>query len=123
MKVNNIVHILSEKFIIFPKSFKELIASRDIRITKLENEVLNLTGRSYERRDTIIVSGNDNPLFERGESFVQLACEIFNDELQIVVSPSDGFQINYVGIYVCLSSSPTYFTIFSCPISHITLRA
>ena len=32
-------------------------------------------------------------------------------------------QINYIGIYVSLSSSPTYFRNFSCPISHATLWA
>ena len=31
--------------------------------------------------------------------------------------------LNYIGIYFSLSSSPNYFRIFSCPISHATLWA
>ena len=44
---------------------------------------------AYERRDTVILSGNSIPIFSQGENSTNLAIEVVKNELKIQISPND----------------------------------
>ena len=52
-----------------------------------------------------------------------LALHLMKSSVHLMMHPNLSNFFNYIGIYFSLSSSPNYFRIFSCPISHATLWA
>ena len=81
--------------------FTEELNNRDKKIETLEQKVTRLQqnlGRleekldesdAYERRDTIIFSGNGVPAAKTVEIVSDVVCAIVKDELKIKMSPSD----------------------------------
>ena len=83
------------------KEFEELCQEQDQKICALTSEVSQLKKHvskleekiddqeAYERRDTLILSGNAVPVHSVGENCANVAKEIIQKEFQLVVSSND----------------------------------
>ena len=96
-----IVILIERKIDKIVAKFTEELNNRDKKIETLEEKVTQLQqnlGRLedkldeadvYERRDTIIFSGNCVPATKTGEIVSDVVCAIVKDKLKIKMSPSD----------------------------------
>ena len=96
-----IVMLIERKIDKIVAKFTEELNNRDKKIETLEQKVTQLQqnlGRleekldeadAYERRDTIIFSGNDVLAAKTGEIVSDVVCAIVKDKLKIKMSPSD----------------------------------
>ena len=57
------------------------------RIDTLEESIDN--DNAYERRDTLVLSGNAIPLGNKDENSAAIVCKVVKDHLNIVVNPQD----------------------------------
>ena len=83
------------------EELKAQIALKDEKISHLENEVTNLkktVGKlqdkiedndAYERRDTIMVSGNALPNYSDGENAAEIVCRVVRSKLSYNLTPGD----------------------------------
>lgn len=97
-----IVEILVGRFDALSAEFQAKLKSQDDRIEKLEQQVTNLKtdmsrlevkvddSEAYERRDTVILSGESVPTVpSTGEITSNVACDLIQSKLRILVAPSD----------------------------------
>ena len=104
-----IVEILFEKFDDFTEKFEEMLAERDKKINLLEKEIAIVKktmsnfeekcdeAESSERRNDLILSGQDIPATKVGENCVQVASVIFKEKLNIVTDPKNIIQASRIG--------------------------
>ena len=96
-----IVTIMQDEFQKLRLEFMGQLDSKDEQIQELRDQVTSLKEQmskvretidendAYERRDTVILSGNSIPIFSQGENPTNLAIEAVKNELKIQISPSD----------------------------------
>ena len=94
-----IVSYMEKKFSDIENKFVEIINSNKAEITKLNTEVTSLKkevqtlksliddGEAYERRDTIVLSGDSIPPVSQGEKCSEIARKLIKDELNLVLPP------------------------------------
>ena len=94
-----VVSYMEQKFSDLENKFMEIVSANKAEITKLNTEVTSLKsevqnlksliddGEAYERRDTIVLSGDSIPLVSQGEKCSEIARKLIKDELQIVLPP------------------------------------
>lgn len=80
--------------------FVEICKAKDVEIKKLNDEVYSLRNRlikledriddqeAYERRDTLIISGDKLPVATPNENCEQIVCKILEDNLSMKMSSS-----------------------------------
>lgn len=85
----------------FMDKTNEEINKKDKRIEVLEQEMVNMKKKimlleeriedseAYERRDTIIVSGNEIPAAVDGENSANIVRETIKDKIGVVIKPTD----------------------------------
>ena len=96
-----IVSVLSDKLDLFKDEFLNLLKVRDAEIHKLNKQVIDLQaeihklkenvddGDAYERRDTVIFSGEELPLVSAGEIPTNVAVQVIKDKLNLNIPPTD----------------------------------
>ena len=65
------------------------------KIEKLENRIDE--NDAYERKDTVIISGNSIPPVDKAEHCASLTCKLIKDQLNYIVSPNDISVIHRLG--------------------------
>ena len=81
--------------------FLNVCAERDVKIDKMNTEIFQLKKKvdvleqrieqndSYERRDSVIISGKAVPPVQRDENCLDLTCQLVKEKLNVIISPSD----------------------------------
>ena len=94
-----IVAYLEQRFTDFETKFMEIVSSNKSEISKLNSEVHTLKkevqnlksliddGEAYERRDTIVLSGDSIPPVSQGERCSDIARNLIKEELKINLPP------------------------------------
>ena len=101
-KMSNEVRSLKSEFAEFVlakneeiASLKDEVSGLKSRISKLENSVDD--AEAYERRDTVIVSGNALPEFSQGEIPNEAVRKLFKDELRMEISKEEISTVHRLG--------------------------
>ena len=68
-------------------TLKESVQELRAVVSKLRNEVDE--GEAYERRDTLILSGDDLPPCETGEVTANICCDLIKEKIKVNLIPSD----------------------------------
>ena len=94
---------------IIKADFNSKLTEQASTINKLNSEVGELRGKvrklesyideedSYERRDTVILSGEALPTFIPGENCVEVLTKVLKDNLKIEISPQDINTVHRLG--------------------------
>ena len=85
------MHLKNEEI----KQLKDQIHILDGNLAKMKENIDE--GDAYERRDTILLSGNSIPVFSQGENTANIAIQIFKNELRMEVSERDISVAHRVG--------------------------
>ena len=83
------------------EGFEKKLAEKDKKIDKLQGEVAAMRtqieklenhiddNEAYERRDAVIISGENIPAAQDGEKCEEVVCSLISQHLKIKISPSD----------------------------------
>ena len=81
--------------------FQKLLAEKDKKIEKLESEMNSMKNRvetlenhiddneAYERRDVVIISGENIPAVQDGEKCDEIVCNLISSHLKVKISPNE----------------------------------
>lgn len=96
-----IIEFMSEKLNNAINEIKNIIQQRDNTIDNLEQEIRNLKKdnlelrdrldevETYQRRNTLIITGDKTPIYAEGENVVNVALNVIREQLKIKLSPDD----------------------------------
>ena len=93
--------VLLNEFKELKEEFKKVVTSKDKEISELKSDVNDLKKTvnkleefiddqdAYERRDTIILSGNNLPAVTSGENCTNLVCQVIKDNLRVEIPTTE----------------------------------
>ena len=104
-----IYSILNEKFQAIIAKLEENLTAKDKNLKEISDEILVLRKRvveledkiedneSYERRDTVIVSGDGIPAVTDNEDSSKSVTQLIKDKINLIVNPVDIFVAHRLG--------------------------